>query len=177
MFVVGGDGKMYALDLGTGATLAGWPVTVTDDPAHEHTYGGVTPANGFAYAETASYCDLTPYHGKVIAVDVTKQRTRSFFPAGPRVNGGGIWGPGGVSVDPATGHALHRHRQRADQPRIVPLLRRRGGASPPRPCAGCKLSRSHRRRCGFRRDAYPLPAARLLAPGGGEEQVGSVGHL
>jgi outer membrane protein assembly factor BamB len=27
----------------------------------------------------------------------------AFLPAGPRINGGGIWGPGGVSIDPATG--------------------------------------------------------------------------
>jgi outer membrane protein assembly factor BamB len=103
MFVVGGDGNMYALDLSTGDTLAGWPVAVTTDPAHEHTYGAVTLANGFAYAEIASYCDFTPYHGGVVAIDIVRRRSRSFYPAGRQVSGGGIWGPGGVSVDPTTG--------------------------------------------------------------------------
>ena len=103
MFVVGGDGNMYALDLSTGNTLAGWPVAVTTDPAHEHTYGGITLANGFAYAELASYCDFTPYHGGVVEIDVARRRSRTFNPAGRQVSGGGIWGPGGVSVDPATG--------------------------------------------------------------------------
>ncbi len=104
MFVVGGDGNMYALDLSTGAILSGWPVAVTADPAHEHTYGAVNINNGVAYAETASYCDLTPYHGKIVAVRIaTHTVLGTFFPAGPRTNGGGIWGPGGISIDPATG--------------------------------------------------------------------------
>jgi outer membrane protein assembly factor BamB len=91
MFVVGGDGKMYALDLSTGATLPGWPVVITLDPAHEHTYGAVNVSNGIAYAEIASYCDHTPYHGKVVAVDTaTHEQVGTFLPAGPRVNGGGI---------------------------------------------------------------------------------------
>jgi glucose dehydrogenase len=104
MFVVGSDGNMYALDLSTGATLSGWPVAVTADPAHEHTYGAANINNGVAYAETASYCDLTPYHGKIVAVRIaTHTVLGTFFPAGPRTNGGGIWGPGGISIDPATG--------------------------------------------------------------------------
>ena len=104
MFVVGGDGNMYALDLSTGATLSGWPVAVTTDPAHEHTYGAVNISNGVAYAETASYCDLTPYHGKIVALKIATHTVMgTFFPAGPRTNGGGIWGPGGISIDPATG--------------------------------------------------------------------------
>ena len=106
LYVVGGDGKMYALDLSTGATLPQWPVTITSDPAHEHTYGGVNVTGRYAYAELASYCDITPYHGRVVAVDLRRHRTRVFLPAGNNVNGGGIWGPGGVSVDPATGHVF-----------------------------------------------------------------------
>ena len=107
MFVVGGDGNMYALDLSTGATLSGWPVAVTTDPAHEHTYGAININNGIAYAEIASYCDLTPYHGKIVAIDIATQTVRrTFLPAGPRISGGGIWGPGGVSIDPATGNVF-----------------------------------------------------------------------
>src|SRR6266581_1446169 len=106
MFVVGGGGNMYALDLSTGDTLSGWPVAVTTDPAHEHTYGAVNINNGIAYAEIASYCDFTPYHGKVVAINIANHGVRAFFPAGPRVNGGGIWGPGGVSIDPASGHVF-----------------------------------------------------------------------
>src|SRR5205807_2335638 len=85
MFVVGGDGNMHALDLSTGDTLSGWPVAVTTDPAHEHTYGAVNVNNGIAYAEIASHCDFTPYHGKVVAINIANQRVRAFLPAGPRV--------------------------------------------------------------------------------------------
>ena len=106
MFVVGGDGNMYALDLSTGDTLSGWPVAVTTDPAHEHTYGAVNVFNGIAYAEIASYCDFTPYHGKVVAINIADKRVRTFLPAGPRVSGGGVWGPGGVAIDPSTGNVF-----------------------------------------------------------------------
>src|SRR5438309_1409912 len=68
------------------------------------TYGAVNISNGVAYAETASYCDLTPYHGKIVALKIATHTVMgTFFPAGPRTNGGGIWGPGGISIDPATG--------------------------------------------------------------------------
>jgi outer membrane protein assembly factor BamB len=107
MFVVGGDGNMYALDLSTGTTLSGWPVAITTDPAHEHTYGAINVNNGVAYAEIASYCDFTPYHGKIVAVDIATQSVRRMFlPADPTINGGGIWGPGGVSIDPVTGNVF-----------------------------------------------------------------------
>ena len=106
MFVVGGDGNMYALDLATGRTRSGWPVPVTTDPLHEHNYGGVNVFNGVAYAEIASYCDGVPYHGRAVAINIKNKTVRNFYPAGHRINGGGIWGPGGVSIDPATGHVF-----------------------------------------------------------------------
>ena len=106
MFVVGGDGNMYALDLATGATRPGWPVPVTKNPAEEHNYGGINIYNGIAYAEIASYCDGTPYHGRVVAINIKNKQVRVFYPASPKINGGGIWGPGGISIDPATGHVF-----------------------------------------------------------------------
>src|SRR5450432_1607923 len=107
MFVVGGDGKMYALDLSTGATLSGWPTVVTPFPLNEHAWSAVNVNNDIAYAVIASYCDFTPYHGKLAAVDIRRhQRVGVFLPAGADVNGGGIWGTGGVSIDPATGHVF-----------------------------------------------------------------------
>src|ERR1041385_5170666 len=75
LFVVGGDGQMYALDISTGDTLSGWPVAITSDPAHEHCYGAVNVYHGLAYAEIASYCDITPYHGKVVSVDRSEEHT------------------------------------------------------------------------------------------------------
>jgi outer membrane protein assembly factor BamB len=112
VYAAGGDGKIYALDLATGAIQPGWPVQVTRDPEHEHVYGALTLSGTTLYVTLASYCDITPYHGRAMAIDVTAQAaTAVFLPAG-RVNGGGIWGPGGASVDAggdvyvATGNAL-----------------------------------------------------------------------
>ncbi len=107
LFVAGGDGNLYALDLSTGATLPGWPVAVTTNPAREHTYGAVTIFNGMAYVEIAGYCDFAPYFGKLVAIDInTLQQVAVFLPAGPHLSGGGIWGPGGASIDPATSHVF-----------------------------------------------------------------------
>src|SRR5206468_3829706 len=70
LFVVGGDGNPYALDLATGTTRAGWPATLTSDPAHEHVWSAITFAGGALYVETASYCDLTPYYGRAVKIDL-----------------------------------------------------------------------------------------------------------
>lgn len=76
-------------------------------PTREHTYGAVNVSDGVAYAEIASYCDFRPYHGKVVAISIAAHKqVAAFLPAGSKVDGGGIWGPGGVSIDPATGHVF-----------------------------------------------------------------------
>jgi len=63
MFVVGGDGNMYALDLSTGATLPGWPVAVTSDPAHEHTYGAVNLNCSAPSSSSTISLTITPSRG------------------------------------------------------------------------------------------------------------------
>jgi outer membrane protein assembly factor BamB len=114
VYVAGGDGKVHAFDLATGAEASGWPVAGVFAPATEHVYGGINEWNGKLYVVTASHCDISPYHGKVAQIDIaTHAIQHTFYPAGKHVNGGGIWGPGGVSIDPvarrvftATGNAL-----------------------------------------------------------------------
>jgi outer membrane protein assembly factor BamB len=105
LYVAGGDGALHALDLATGAEAPGWPMTHLFPPTHEHVYGGLESVGGLLYVTTAGVCDeSTPYHGRLIEIDVTSRSVlNTFFPAGQRVNGGGIWGPGGASADPATG--------------------------------------------------------------------------
>lgn len=104
LYAAGGDGNVYALDLSTGATQPGWPLPATTDPAHEHVYSALTLAGNTLYACTASYCDIIPYHGKLTAFDITGPSVRTvWLPlTNPSINGGGMWGPGGVSVDPST---------------------------------------------------------------------------
>ncbi len=131
LFVVGGDGNLYALDLATGTTRAGWPVTITSDPAHEHVWSAITFAGGALYVETASYCDLTPYYGRVVKIDlptpsvVATWYVTSSPGAGP--GGGGIWGWGGASVDAsgdlyvATGNATTTPESYGYAERVVRL--------------------------------------------------------
>lgn len=106
LFVVDGAGKLYALDMATGATLPGWPITATSTPGRLHDYSGSTLWNGKLYLAFASYCDLTPYRGFVSEVDVAQRKTiHKFFPDGSGgPYGGGVWSYGGASVATSTGN-------------------------------------------------------------------------
>jgi outer membrane protein assembly factor BamB len=97
---------LVALDVRTGAVLPGWPVTLPLNPAREHVWGALAQRGATVYATTASFCDRPPYKGRVIGVDVdTKALTEwDAVPIPGPDGGGGIWGWGGASIDPATGN-------------------------------------------------------------------------
>jgi outer membrane protein assembly factor BamB len=107
VYAMGGAGQMYAMDASTGAVASGWPVTVDTDPAHNSVYGAPNLFNGFLYMATGSHCDQQPYYGHVTRIDTQSRATIVWYtngvgPTGP--GGGGIWGWGGVSIDPADGN-------------------------------------------------------------------------
>ncbi|HYU59048.1 MAG TPA: PQQ-binding-like beta-propeller repeat protein [Actinomycetota bacterium] len=106
IYEAGGDGKMYAMDLATGAVQPGWPLTITTDPVHEHVWSAVTLFQGRVYVEIASYCDIGQYLGRVVSFSAAQARRGPIFwvtgQGGPR--GGGIWGWGGASLDPSNGN-------------------------------------------------------------------------
>jgi outer membrane protein assembly factor BamB len=107
VYAMGGAGKMYAMDATSGAVLPGWPVTVDTDPAHNSVYGAPNLFNGFLYMATGSHCDQQPYFGHVTRIDVNSGATIAWYAngVGPTgVGGGGIWGWGGVSIDPTDGN-------------------------------------------------------------------------
>jgi outer membrane protein assembly factor BamB len=115
LYAVGGKGALYALDLATGATVPGWPVTLTAHPKREHVWDGLDLVGGTVYAGVASYCDIPPYKGRLVAVDTaTASISGTWYTLGVHGgSGGGIWGWGGASADPAasaiyvsTGNAL-----------------------------------------------------------------------
>ena len=110
IYVAGGDGSVHALDLATGAEQSGWPVTEVFTPSRDHVYSGINLLGGKLYVTVASHCDHAPYFGDTVEIDVaTHAIVRRFYPAGPPANGvsgGGIWGPGGVSIDPSNGHVF-----------------------------------------------------------------------
>jgi outer membrane protein assembly factor BamB len=110
IYVAGGDGSVHALDLATGAEQAGWPVTGVFTPAQDHVYSGLNLLRGKLYVTVASHCDDAPYFGKTVEIDTaTHSIVRRFYPAGAPshgISGGGIWGPGGASIDPTNGHVF-----------------------------------------------------------------------
>ena len=108
VYVAGEDGAVHGLDMITGAEHPGWPVTGVFSTPLEHVYGGINfnPASNRLYVTVAGECDNPPYHGTVALLNtnppaLVKPR---FYPATPQNNGGGVWGPGGVSIDPASGN-------------------------------------------------------------------------
>lgn len=116
VFVAGGDGRLYAFDMGTGAPAAGWSnPAITTAPGRLHDYGALTldPVRHRIYATLASFCDHTPYKGQVLSVDSrTGSGMRRFVVVQNTQNGGGIWGWGGATLDGSgnvfvtTGNAL-----------------------------------------------------------------------
>ena len=111
-----GDGhnQVHAVDLATGKEAYGWPVTIADyTPDHNFMHGGLTynPLNGLLYAVTGSTCDLTPWYGRIVAINTSVPNIAgSFFTmsgtASAGASGGGIWGPGGGSIDPTTNNVF-----------------------------------------------------------------------
>jgi outer membrane protein assembly factor BamB len=110
VYVAGGDGALHALNLASGSELPGWPVTGLFTPAHEHVWSGVSLFGGNVYATVASHCDAAPYYGDTVEVNVAKHAIAGrFYPAGRPsggISGGGIWGYGGVSIDPSNSHVF-----------------------------------------------------------------------
>ena len=112
LYVVDGRGFAWALSLGSGSTVPGWPVQVTGAGTSEYVWGAVTLSRGRLYATIASPCDDGLYQGGVVAVDVRApgQRLRWNVLGGTPFYGGGIWGWGGVSVDPRDGDVYAEKR-------------------------------------------------------------------
>jgi outer membrane protein assembly factor BamB len=102
IYIPGGDDQIHALDLSTGAEVAGWPILVSNQTETEHIYGALTLWRGRLYVPMSSYCDQPPYEGRLILIDTTNPtRTKTWLVTGPGPpSGGGIWGPGGTAIDP-----------------------------------------------------------------------------
>jgi outer membrane protein assembly factor BamB len=109
-----GQNQVHAVDLGTGKEAAGWPVTIADyTPDHNFMHGGLTynPATGMLYGVTGSTCDISPWYGRIVAINTNGPSIAGQFftmsgnsMQGP--SGGGIWGPGGGSVDPSNNNVF-----------------------------------------------------------------------
>jgi outer membrane protein assembly factor BamB len=108
LYVANADGRVYGLDLATGNDVAGFPRTVVRRTDFEYIWGGLRIANGRLYVPVASYCDAGPASdypdGRLFSIPLDNPDAFAEWEpvAGPG-NLGGIWGWGGVSVDPTSG--------------------------------------------------------------------------
>jgi outer membrane protein assembly factor BamB len=122
VFAISGDGFLHAFTFDTGVEwpyAPGFPVQIIDPTAGETVWGSPLYSfeNGSLYIPVASRCDVGNYKGRIVQVDAwwpdAPQILNSWYVTGAGgPAGGGIWGYGGVSLDPsiaiyaATGNAF-----------------------------------------------------------------------
>jgi outer membrane protein assembly factor BamB len=114
LYFADGHNLVHAVHLGTGKEASGWPVRVADyAPDHNFMHGGLTynPDNGLLYAETGATCDVSPWYGRIVAINTNEPSiVGTFFTMGggrtQGASGGGIWGWGGGSIDQSTNHVF-----------------------------------------------------------------------
>jgi hypothetical protein len=109
-----GANTLYHLDGATGAVLGSVNYSGAAAGPSELDLGhtAVTLANGIAYVGTGSTCDIASWRGRITAVNVPAMTiAKTFFTLWDPTNvrgqgaqpwgGGGVWGWGGVSIDPS----------------------------------------------------------------------------
>lgn len=99
LYVVDGTNELYALDMSTGTTKPGWPISISTDSINEHVWSGLSLVNGMLYVPVASECDAGPYRGRLVAVDTSTATIAHIFYVNGQNGaiGGGIWGYAGAS--------------------------------------------------------------------------------
>lgn len=110
LLVVDGAGRLHALRLGSGAEASRFPIQLID-PANRglsFVYGSPALHGGTLYVATSSACDTGPMQGQIIEVDLGGPQVvgRWFTTGEGGPSGGGVWGYGGVSLEP-DGSALY----------------------------------------------------------------------
>jgi PQQ-like domain len=108
LYVVGSTGMLHALSLGDGTEAPGWPVQIVLRRRTEYVWGGLRLLGTNLYVPVASYCDApdrrgAPAEGRLVLVNVTAPASSPgvFDPVPGPDNLGGIWGWGGVAINPA----------------------------------------------------------------------------
>jgi len=114
--------RLHALDITTGAEKFGGPVVIQAtlgekfDPLRHAQRPGLLLQNGLVYIAWASHCDITPYHGWVMAYDAQTLQQKSVWNSTKSGGLGGIWqGGAGMAADSqnnlflATGNGTFDH--------------------------------------------------------------------
>src|SRR4029077_19419373 len=110
VYTVSDDGMLHALAIADGTDAAQPQQLISGAPTNK-VWGGLNLVNGTLYIASASDgCDTAPWRGQIYRVDVTGTTPHvlgswAVVPGiAPPNGGGGIWGYGGVAVDPASGN-------------------------------------------------------------------------
>ena len=112
LYEISADGLLHALALATGNEAAGYPITLITNNRYEYAWGGLRIANERLYAVVASYCDVGPPggsmpEGRMFTVPLSSPAMLfSWDPVPGGGNLGGMWGWGGVSIDPNDGRVF-----------------------------------------------------------------------
>jgi outer membrane protein assembly factor BamB len=106
-----GLGNLYALYVGNGLSVSGWPVENLYDDTVLHNYGGLNKVGDVIYITLASLCDgfvknepRKRYTGTILGVNVSSLSQVTYYEVVPNWDvdsnnfGAGIWGQGGVAV-------------------------------------------------------------------------------
>ena len=108
LYVISATGQLHALSLATGDEAAGYPRQVVSRPDIEYVWGGLRIAEDRLYVPIASYCDAGASNGfpegSLLVIPLDAPETISTWDPVPGPdNLGGMWGWGGVSIDPDDG--------------------------------------------------------------------------
>jgi outer membrane protein assembly factor BamB len=111
VYAVSSAGVFYALSLATGAIVGQTPPIILN-PDTNNVWGGLNQNGNFVYFATGSNgCDSQPWQGTTYKVNVSNSTptlvlSSVVVPSLASTNdaGGGIWGYGGVAVDPTSGN-------------------------------------------------------------------------
>lgn len=108
LYLISATGQLHALSLATGEDAGGYPRQVVSRPNIEYVWGGLRIADNRLYVPIASYCDVGATNGfpegSLLAIPLDAPEEVSIWDPVPGPdNLGGIWGWGGVSIDPGDG--------------------------------------------------------------------------
>jgi fibronectin type 3 domain-containing protein len=98
--------RLHALDISSGNE----PVPATEikpasfDPLWQNQRAGLALANGRVYVSWAAHCDLSSWHGWMMAFDATTRAQVATFNSTPAGSAGGIWMAGGAPAVDAAGN-------------------------------------------------------------------------
>lgn len=107
VYAIGASGYLTALSFADGSVR--WRVRLVTRTTVEYVWSAPRVVGRSVYVAVASYCDATdkngnPPDGYLLRVDLDSHKPTAKLDVVPGPNNlGGIWGWGGVSVDPATG--------------------------------------------------------------------------